>query len=135
MRIHAGELAMIVADTDVLIDFLHGEGAAKRVALEIRHGLRTTVISAFELWTGSLGSKKREKAVSNVLDALTILPLHPSAAKQAADLRVSLQKQGRTMGMADALIAGICIETKSILLTRNQKHFEGIPELTLGRMS
>ena len=126
---------MIVADTDVLIDFLRGHGAAKRVTLELKRGLATTVVSAFELWAGSIGSAKREKAVTVLLDALEIIALDASAAKEAATLRHSLQKEGRTMGMADSLIAGICIDRSAILLTRNKKHFENIPRLSLGTIS
>ena len=116
----------------MLIDFLHGKGAAKSVAVELRHGLATTAISAFELWAGSIGSKKKEKSVAALLDALEIVPLNASAAKQAADLHLSLKRRGRSMGMADSLIAGICIATNAILLTRNKKHFVDIPRLTLG---
>jgi tRNA(fMet)-specific endonuclease VapC len=135
MRDDSGELALIVADTDVLIDFLRGRGAAERVALELKQGLATTVISAFELWAGSIGSTKREKAVAVLLDALAIITLDASAAKQAAALRHSLQKKGRTIGMADSLIAGICIDRSAILLTRNTKHFGDIPRLSLGTLS
>jgi len=38
------------------------------------------------------------------------------------------------MGMADALIAGICVEHEAILLTRNRRHFEGIERLSLGTL-
>ena len=47
---------MIVADTDVLIDYLRGEGPqADRIAFELQHGLGTTVVTAFELWAGAVG--------------------------------------------------------------------------------
>ena len=135
MCLDTGELALIVADTDVLIDFLRGQGAADRVALELKHGLATTAVSAFELWAGSIGSPKREQAVAALLGALQIITLDESAAKQAADLRLALKKQGRTLGMADALIAGICVDQQAILLTRNTKHFADIPRLSLGTLS
>jgi hypothetical protein len=48
------ELAMIVADTDLLIAYLRGERSqAERIALELQHGLATTVVTAFESsrWT------------------------------------------------------------------------------------
>jgi predicted nucleic acid-binding protein len=125
---------MIVADTDVLIDYLRNGGAADRVAGELRRGLATTVISAFELWAGSVGSKKRERAVEKVLDALEILPLDTPGAREAASLRYDLRKQGRTMCMADALIAGICIAKQATLLTRNNRHFVDIPGLSLGQL-
>ena len=118
---------MIVADTDVLIDFLRGHGpAADRIALEIEHGLVTTTVTAFELWAGSTGSQRREAAVNALLAALRVLPLDPTSARTAAQIKADLQSKGRTMGMADALIAGTCVEHGAILLTRNHRHFEGI---------
>ena len=46
---------MMIADTDVLIDFLEGRSpTAERLALELDRGqLRTTVISRFELLAGA----------------------------------------------------------------------------------
>jgi predicted nucleic acid-binding protein len=129
------EVAMIVADTDVMIDYLRGFApVADRVELELRHGLATTAVSAFELWTGSLGSNRRERAVEALLGAMRILPLDPASAKTGAAVRDLLRKRGRTASMADALIAGICIENAGILLTRNRAHFEGIDRLALGTL-
>ncbi len=125
---------MIVADTDVLIDFLKGAEAAERIERELRQGLSTTVISAFELWSGAVGSKKRENTVAVLLDSMTILPCKAPAAEAAASIRYALKKQGRTIGMADALIAGICVAEKGILLTRNRRHFENIDGLFLGTL-
>ena len=94
---------MIVADTDVLIDFLRGHGlVADRIAFEIERGLSTTTVTAFELWTGSTGSQRRENAVNALLSALRILPLDPVSARTAAQIKGDLQTSGRTMGMADA---------------------------------
>mgnify|MGYP006293601423 FL=1 len=124
---------MIVADTDVLIDFLRGHGpVAERIELELRHRLATTVITAFELWAGAVGSAKREHAVETLLDALSLISLDSQSARVASHVRHSLSKRGRTIGMADALIAGICIEQRAILLTRNVKHFSDIEGLSLG---
>lgn len=127
---------MMIADTDVLIDFLRGhEPVADRIALELRHGLATTVITAFELWAGAVGSSRRERAVKTLLEALTLVSLDSVSARRSADLRHSLSAMGRTIGMADALIAGICIEQRAILLTRNNRHFKDIEGLTLGSLS
>ena len=124
---------MIVADTDVLIDFLRGHGpVADRISLEVEQGLSTTTVTVFELRVGSIGSPSRQKAVDTLVSALKILPLDPHSARTAADIKGDLQSTGRTMGMADALIAGICVQHRGILLTRNRRHFEGIDRLTLG---
>jgi predicted nucleic acid-binding protein len=38
------------------------------------------------------------------------------------------------IGMADSLIAGIVVAHHGVLLTRNRRHFERVPGLSLGRM-
>jgi predicted nucleic acid-binding protein len=123
---------MMVADTDVLIDYLRGEGVfADRVAVELERGLATTAVTAFELWSGAVGSARRERAVDALLGALTILPLDAEAARQAAAVRRTLQKSGQPIGMADSLIAGICVRHRAMLVTRNRAHFERVPDLAL----
>jgi len=124
---------MMVADSDVLIDALRGRaGAQSRIELEIKAGgLGTTAVNAFELLAGSKTGRESEK-VEALLAALTILPLDEGAARQAARLRRTLLAAGRDPGMADCLIAGICIAHSGILLSRNREQFEGMPGLTLG---
>lgn len=121
---------MIIADTDVLIDFLRGEEpSASRVALELKEGaLRTTVISRFELLAGARTA--REKTfIGELLDAVPALPLDPEAADRAAEVRRTLERKGSPIGMGDSLIAGIVLLHKGIFLTRNPKHFERVPGL------
>jgi len=123
---------MIVADADVLVDYLRGQGSmVERIAFELQHGLATTVVSAFELWAGAVGSTKRERAVDVLLAALTILPLDAEDARCAASLRRGLEQAGTSIGMADSLIAGICVRHRAVLITRNRAHFERVPNLTL----
>jgi len=127
---------MIIADTDVLIDFLQGTGAsAERVALELEHAqLCTTAVSRFELLAGAR-SARQHKLVLQLLEALPCLPLDSAAADRAAEVRRSLEKRGQGIGMGDSLIAGIALATKSILLTRNRQHFERVDGLSLGSLS
>ncbi len=123
---------MIVADTDVLVDFLHGrDPGADRVALELETGpLATTVLSRFELLAGARSEKQRS-AVLVLLEGLVTLPLGADAADRAADVRRRLQAAGQDIGMADSLIAGIVLQRRAILLTRNRRHFARVPDLTL----
>ena len=123
---------MIVADTDVLIDAMNGrEPGALRVADGLRAGaLATTAVSAFELLSGAKSSGQRE-AVSALLAALPIIPLDEGASEKAAELRRELEAGGETIGMADYLIAGICVSRSAALLTRNRKHFQRVTELEL----
>lgn len=124
---------MMIADTDVLIDFLRGKGAADRIATEIKTGgLHTTAISAFELWAGAK-TDRQMNAVSTLLAALIVLPLEGQGAKRAAEIRIGLEKKSAVIGMADSLIAGICLDRDGTLLTRNKKHFERVPGIRLTR--
>jgi tRNA(fMet)-specific endonuclease VapC len=123
---------MMLADTDVLIDYLQGTGTADRIALEIEHAqLYTTAVTRFELLAGAR-SARQEKLVIELLDALPCLPLDSHAADRAAEIRRSLEKRGQPIGMGDSLIAGVTVANKGVLLTRNRQHFERVPGLTLG---
>jgi predicted nucleic acid-binding protein len=46
-------------------------------------------------------------------------------------LRRALAAQGLPIGMADYMIAGICVARSAALLTRNRAHFERVPGLAL----
>jgi predicted nucleic acid-binding protein len=123
---------MTVADTDVLIDYLRGHGeVAEQVAEALVKGLQTTAVTAFELWAGSVGSRRREAAVETLLGAIDILPLDAAAARRAAAVRRQLELAGRSIGMADSLIAGICLQHGAMLMTRNRGHYERVPGLVL----
>ena len=123
-------MAVIVADTDVLIDALRGRNpGALRVAEAIEAGtLATTVVSSFELLGGSREPTERER-VEDLLAAVELLPLDPEAAAVGAGWRRDLEARGETIGLADYLIAGICLARSASLMTRNRRHFDRIPGL------
>jgi len=49
-------------------------------------------------------------------------------------VRRTLEAAGKPIGMADSLIAGVVLAHDGVLLTRNRRHFERVPELRLGRL-
>lgn len=126
---------MIVADTDVLIDFLSGrDPGAEWVALELTRGLlRTTAVTRFELLCGARDARQ-ENTIRQLLAAIPTLPLDQQAADLAARVRRSLQKSGESVGMADSLIAGIVLSQGATLLTRNRRHFERVSGLHLAEL-
>ena len=121
-----------VADTDVLIDYLRGKGeGVQRIEDELRTAnLATTAISAFELWTGVKGARETG-AVEALISATHVLPLDADSAGMAAKVRRQLEVGGVTIGMADSLIAGICLAKNSTLITRNKKHFSRVSGLKI----
>jgi len=124
---------MMVADSDLLIDFLRGKDPGReRIKLEIATGrLATTAINAFELLSSARSPRESEK-VATLLAALTILPVEERGASLAAEARRHLEEQGAGIGLGDYLIAGVCIGSSATLLTRNIEHFKRIPGLRLG---
>lgn len=125
---------MIVADTDVLIDSLAGrEPIAERVSLELeRQQLATTTVTRFELLAGRR-SDRQHAVIFRLLEALPCLPLDSMCADRAAEIRRTLEAKGEAIGMADSLIAGIVLAHRALLLTRNRRHLERVPDLALAR--
>jgi tRNA(fMet)-specific endonuclease VapC len=128
-------LAVILADSDVFIDFLAGrEPGAGRVTIELgSRNFGTTVVTRFEMLAGAR-DQTAEGLLHRLLDPLTTLPLDRAAADRAAAVRRSLESRGQTIGMADSLIAGIVLVNDGMLLTRNRKHFERVEGLKLATL-
>ena len=122
----------LIADTDVLIDFLRNRGdEAGRIEIELKTGgLCTTAVSAFELWVGAK-SPQEKVVVQTLLNALFIIPLDAASAATAGEVFRTLESKGLSIGMADSLIAGICLQRDATLITRNRKHFKRVQNLKL----
>ena len=125
-------MALIVADSDVLIDALRGrEPAMARIRNELeRSALGTTTITVFELLSGARTAASRKK-IQKLLAAMRILALDERAAYAAAGVRRELDAKGISIGMADYLTAGICLVHSATLLTRNMEHFQRVPGLNV----
>ena len=92
--------------------------------------LATTSITCFELLSGA-GRSAEAESVNLLLGPLQILSVDEAASRAAARVRVELDQAGLTIGMADFLIAGICLARAVPLLTRNRKHFSRVQGLIL----
>jgi predicted nucleic acid-binding protein len=102
------------------------------MTIEIATGrLATTAINAFELRGGARTPAERGK-VEILLEALHVLGVDGQAAALAASARRDLEARGMGIGLADYLIAGVCMARSGMLLTRNQDYFRRIPGLVLG---
>lgn len=113
----------IIADTDILIDFLAGrDPAASRIAIELRSGaLRTTTITRFDLLAGARTARQRA-TILELLDAIPAPALDTEAADLAADVRRALERAGTSIGMGDSLIAGIVLlRPRGISLCRTSR--------------
>lgn len=126
---------MIVADTDVLIDYLEDQGSGAEAverALQ-RDQLQTTAVNYFELVSGTRRPQERG-SILEFLGSIFVLPLDVEAARQAAEVRQQLERSGVGIGMGDSLIAGIVLANGATLLTRNRRHFERVHGLPLAEV-
>jgi tRNA(fMet)-specific endonuclease VapC len=96
--------------------------------IELFQGRMSALLKA-DTHTGFLSAQQHLIATEAALENIRILLLDLSALQHFDDRRRirGLKKIGR----ADLLIAGIVRSLNAILVTRNQRHFQPIPQLQL----
>lgn len=125
----------MILDTAFLVDLLRGDHAALSLRDELERGsepLRVPSVVLFELWEGieSARNPPRERElVEETLLGYATLPLRPDHAQRAGALCAALRRRGIRIGDADLLIAGTALVEEEVVLTRNARDFERIPEL------
>lgn len=127
--------ALLVADTDLVIDFLRGRGpGADLLPIWLRRRrLRLTVVTLFELRSGADWDVRVAR-----IEALFIggpLPFDRDAALHAGRIEAALRTGGRSIGVADVQQAGICQAQDLPLATRNRRHFTRVEDLRLVDLS
>lgn len=123
--------SLVVADTDLLIDFLRGQGAgaaATRILIGQRR-LRLTALTAFELRLGG-DFVPRQQEITRLFRSRT-LELDIASALLAGEVAIALRASGKPIGLADCLQAGICLRHGLPLATRNVRHFGRVAGLEL----
>jgi predicted nucleic acid-binding protein len=128
-------------DTNILIDLGNPRrpGHAKAVAvaadvLRRSEALCTTRFNVAELRVGlerAVNRAAEEQRIARALVNLRILEFDEAAAEQFGRIQAHLFSLGQPVGDMDVLIAAVCIVHGQSLITRNQKHFIGIPGLTV----
>jgi tRNA(fMet)-specific endonuclease VapC len=112
-------LSAILLDTDVLIDHLRGH---RRLDL-VDPAWRISVVTRCELFAGRNTDERR---LRQTLDQLDEFPVNRVIAESAGRIRRATQ-----LAVADALIAATALEQQISLMTRNRRHFELVPGLSL----
>lgn len=120
-------------DTNICI-YLINERPKKVLAHFKRHSLGDIGISsitASELAFGvaKSGSSKNSAALEAFLLPLNVVDYDAGAAMIYGDIRATLEKQGKTIGPLDMLIAASALSRQLILVTNNEKEFRRISKL------
>jgi predicted nucleic acid-binding protein len=112
-----------VLDSTVLIDYLRGRPAIRRVRALRETGdiPATTAINAEEIVRGLKPAET--KAATQLFAGLVVLPVDLAAAWQAGEWRRAFAERGTTLWQADCLIAATVVVHGGALATGNPKDF------------
>lgn len=117
-------------------DFVRGDEKTM-VQLKTKSPLQIKISSVtfHELHYGLFKNPKIKKstrsAVLSFLEDIEIVSFGLNEAGHAANIRVSLEKEGTPVGAYDLLIAATAVAHNFILVTSNEKEFSRIPDLTI----
>jgi predicted nucleic acid-binding protein len=124
---------MIALDTNVVSELMRATPdprVLRWVDEQSSDTLVVTAVTVAELLYGIArlpASRKRsqlEAAIAATFDEdLVILPFDDAAAVDYATITASQELRGRTVSMADAMIAATCMSAGAALATRNTKDF------------
>lgn len=127
----------MIVDTTLLVDLLRGDEEARKVVEKMEAEgtmLWVPTPAVFELYEGVERADRPEgerKKVEAVLDAYTVLSFETRHAARAGQISGRLMRRGEMVDPIDAQVAGIALEERASVLTRNRKHFERVPELAV----
>jgi predicted nucleic acid-binding protein len=110
-------MADVLVDTDVFVDHLRGH----RRLTAGRDRIAYSMITRAELFAGQQGAQDK---VSMLLAPFTELEVDRAIAERGGALR-----RGAPLALPDALIAATALVHGLVLVTRNVRHFVGMPDL------
>ena len=114
----------LLLDTTVLVDALRAR-EHRRVLLaeliEADHHLTISAVTLAEVYAGLRAGE--EAKVALLLAQFYCFPVDREIAKRAGLLRNAESRQGRTVSLADAMIAATALEHEQTLVTDNRRHF------------
>ncbi len=127
----------MILDTTFIIDLMNKDEKAL-LKLEqfkkTRETLSVTAITIFELFMGVAHSnypEKEKEKIRKALEDIWIVSFDWFSAEEAGQLHGSLSKKGNMLLPQDCMIAGMALNLKEKLLTRNAKDFSKVKGLEL----
>ncbi len=122
--------AVVLCDTNILIDYFKGESeTASQLEYVGRSRLAISIITASELVYGAL-NKQELQQLTKRLAALTILPINREISFRHLEL-MKTYSLSHNLTLPDALIAATTLHHNMQLFTRNLKDFRYITDLQL----
>jgi predicted nucleic acid-binding protein len=114
----------LLLDTSVLIDVLRLRRGRRELLAGLAragHTLATSALNVAEVYAGMHPGE--EAATEALLSALDCYELTGTAGRLAGSLKYKWGRKGRTLTLADTIIAAIALEHGCTLMTDNLKDF------------
>ena len=120
---------IFLLDTTVLLDVLRARQNRRSLLADVvaaGHLLATSAINIGEVYAGMRrGEEDRTEAF---LSSLVCYPMTGAIARRAGSLRSVWAQKGRTLSLADMMVAATALEHGLALMTDNRRDFP-LPEL------
>ena len=122
-------------DTDWVAAFLKGRAIAVTFINSLAsEGLAISLITYGEIYEGiyyGADIARHEKGFQAFLRDIDVIPLNRPIMRRFAQIRGQLRAQGNLITDRDLLIAVTAIHHELTLVTRNTRHFQRVPGLSL----
>ncbi len=129
---------MYLLDTNVLSELTKPRPDAevtRRIYGTSQERLFASEMSRYELRFGAQLKEKPNEIWSRVVELIlpiqVWLPVGAEVASATGDLDARLQREGKRIELADVCIAATALVFDLVLVTRNVRHFQGVPGLVL----
>jgi predicted nucleic acid-binding protein len=111
-------------DTSVLIDVLCARNGRRELLARLTregHALATSALNIAEVYAGMRPGEENETEM--FLGALDCYSLTPIESRRAGHIKREWAGKGKTLSLADTIVAAIALEHQCALMTDNRKDF------------
>ena len=124
-----------LVDSDRVADFLRGRPDAVLLFHQLLiDGMAMSIVTFAKVYEGIYFGRDRahhEADFRTLLRGIPVLGINRSIAGQFAAIQGTLRAQGQLIAASDTFIAATALYHKLTLVTRNIRHFQRIPGLSL----
>jgi predicted nucleic acid-binding protein len=126
-----------LVDTDVIADWLKGIQSARTLLPTLQPaGLAVSILPIGEIEEGIVygypqTAQAHAAGFRQFLRGVTVLPLTRRIMHRFAQVRGDLRQRGLIIGDFDIAIAATALHYNLSLVTRNTRHFQRVPGLTI----
>ena len=127
-------MATYLLDASVIIDTLNDKLNRKAFLLDLLaegHVLACRAVNVAEVYAGM--RPREEVATRALIESLEYYSISRHAARLAGKFKREYARKGKTLSLADLIIAAVAIEEQLTLLTENLKDFP-MREISLGAL-